>query len=279
MTESASSKHPRSRSVSRAVLAVAGRGVLAVGTVASTVLGVGAVAVFGEPSAAPQAPPLARQSVEPAPVEPGSSAPGRSGTASEPGDESGEDPVRDWANEVAAVVDVPSRALVSYVNADLAMRSRSPECGVDWATLAGIGRVESDHGRYNGRRLGADAVPSSPIIGVPLDGGEDVRAITDTDDGVLDGDTVHDRAVGPMQFIPSTWAKWSTDGSGDGVGDPHNLDDAAMAAARYLCAGGRDMRSGDGWWSGVMSYNNSVSYARKVFSLAERYAQAGSRDE
>ncbi|KGI82336.1 murein transglycosylase [Actinopolyspora erythraea] len=275
MTESASSKRVRPR----AMLALLGRGALALGTVATALCGVGAVAVLGEPAAAPQAPPLERGSVEPAPVEPGSSAPGQRAADSEPNTGGSDDPVRDWADEVAAVVDVPARALVSYVNADLAMRRRNPECGLDWATLAGIGRVESDHGRYGGRRLGADAVPSSPIIGVPLDGGEDVRAITDTDDGALDGDTTYDRAVGPMQFIPSTWAKWSTDGSGDGVGDPHNLDDAAMAAARYLCAGGRDMRSGQGWWAGVMSYNNSVSYARKVFSLAERYAQAGSRDE
>ena len=42
--------------------------------------------------------------------------------------------------------------------------------------------------------------------------------------------------MGPMQFIPSTWRKWATDGNGDGIGDPQNLDDAAMAAARWAVA-------------------------------------------
>ncbi|WP_019853052.1 lytic transglycosylase domain-containing protein [Actinopolyspora mortivallis] len=278
MTDSASSRRALPRAV-RAVLAVLGRGALALTVLLGTGLGVGLVSALGRPAPAPQAAPPPEREIAPADVRPGADAPG--GAQPEPTSEEeggdGGDPVRQWADRVAAVVDVPSRALVSYVRADLAMRRRQPDCRVDWATLAGIGRVESNHGRYGGRRLGADAVPSNPIIGVPLDGSEDVRAITDTDGGALDGDPVHDRAVGPMQFIPSTWAKWSTDGNADGVGDPHNLDDAAMAAARYLCAGGRDMRTGEGWWNGILSYNNSVSYARKVFALAESYAEAGQR--
>ena len=67
------------------------------------------------------------------------------------------------------------------------------------------------------------------------------------------------------------------DSNGDGIGDPQNIDDAAMAAARYLCAGGRDLSTGAGWWSAVMSYNNSVKYAQKVFAMAERYAEVASR--
>ena len=46
-----------------------------------------------------------------------------------------------------------------------------------------------------------------------------------------------DRAVGPMQFLPASWARYGADGNGDGVRDPHQLDDAALAAAAYLCAG------------------------------------------
>lgn len=263
----------------RSALALCFRSALALGVLSTGVLGVGLVAALGAPASAPVAGPPPEEVIEPAPVQPGSAVPGESAPQPESGEKSsaGLDPVRAWANEVAAVVDVPARALVSYVHADLAMSSRKPACGVSWATLAGIGRIESDHGRYGGRTLGENAESSRPIIGVPLDGSDKVREITDTDDGVLDGDKLHDRAIGPMQFIPSTWNKWNTDGNGDGVGDPHNLDDAAMAAARYLCAGGRDMDSGDGWWAGVMSYNNSVSYARKVFALAETYAEAGNR--
>ncbi|HEY8373786.1 MAG TPA: lytic murein transglycosylase, partial [Pseudonocardiaceae bacterium] len=77
-----------------------------------------------------------------------------------------------------------------------------------------------------------------------------------------------------MQFIPSTWAQWAADGDGDGKADPQDLDDAALAAARYLCAGNRDLGTGKGWWAAVMSYNNSVEYAQKVFGLADTYARA-----
>jgi membrane-bound lytic murein transglycosylase B len=58
------------------------------------------------------------------------------------------------------------------------------------------------------------------------------------------------------------------------VRDPHQLDDAALAAARYLCAGGRDTASGEGWWDGVLTYNRSVDYARRVWAAATRYATA-----
>ncbi|WP_326837872.1 lytic murein transglycosylase [Amycolatopsis rhabdoformis] len=184
------------------------------------------------------------------------------------------DPLEDWAKKVAAVTGVPARALRAYGNAELAMRSADPGCRISWATLAGIGRIESNHGQYGGAVLGADGRPSKPIIGVPLDGSSGVRAISDTDGGRFDGDPVADRAVGPMQFIPSTWRKWAADGNGDGLGDPQQIDDAALAAGRYLCAGGRDMATPSGWWSGILSYNNSTEYAQKVFGLADGYAQA-----
>ncbi|MDI5980992.1 lytic transglycosylase domain-containing protein, partial [Amycolatopsis magusensis] len=137
-----------------------------------------------------------------------------------------------------------------------------------------IGRIESNHGQYGGAALGADGLPSKPIIGVPLDGSPGVKAIGDTDGGRFDGDSTHDRAVGPMQFIPSTWAKYNSDGNGDGVGDPQQIDDAALAAARYLCAGSRDMSAAQGWWAGIMSYNNSIEYAQKVFGLADGFAKS-----
>lgn len=178
-----------------------------------------------------------------------------------------------WARQVAAVTGVPARALSAYGNAELAMRANQPNCKISWATLAGIGRIESNHGQYAGAVLGADGRPSKPIVGVPLDGSAGVQAIGDTDGGRYDGDAGVDRAVGPMQFIPSTWRKWASDGNGDGLGDPQQIDDAALAAARYLCAGGRDMASPSGWWAGILSYNNSTEYAQKVFGLADGYAK------
>lgn len=185
---------------------------------------------------------------------------------------SGPGSLGEWAKSVSAAVDVPARALMAYGNAELALRAAQPECKVSWATLAGIGRIESDHGRYGGATLGEDGRPSKPIIGVPLDGSAGVKAISDSDGGRLDGDPTHDRAVGPMQFIPTTWAKYAADGDGDGRGDPQQIDDAALAAARYLCVNDRDMASAEGWWAGIMSYNNSVEYAQKVFGLADGYA-------
>ncbi|MEV4731262.1 lytic transglycosylase domain-containing protein [Saccharopolyspora sp. NPDC049426] len=259
------------------VLAALGRLVLAVSLLAAMVVGVALVNVLGAPPKAPVAAPPRAEDPKPAPVAPGSIAPPVQAPQVEtpPQPQPGVDPVREWANQISAVVDLPARAVVSYVNADLAMRQHQPSCQISWTTLAGIGRIESNHGRFGHRQLREDGRPSVPIIGIKLDGGPNVRLIPDSDGGALDGDVEHDRAVGPMQFIPSTWRKWATDGSGDGRGDPQNLDDAAVSAARYLCANGRDMSTGSGWWQGVMSYNNSVEYAQKVFGLAENYAAAG----
>jgi membrane-bound lytic murein transglycosylase B len=184
----------------------------------------------------------------------------------------GEDPLRTWATRVAGHIDVPARALMAYGNAELVLRTTEPACHLSWATLAGIGRVESNHGRFAGAALREDGRPSKPIIGVPLDGGAGVKAIGDTDHGQWDGDPKVDRAVGPMQFIPSTWRKWASDANLDGVGDPQQIDDAALAAGRYLCAGDRDLAAPKDWWAAVFSYNNSVPYGQKVFGLADNYA-------
>ena len=155
-----------------------------------------------------------------------------------------------WAGGVAGRSGVPARALRAYGAAELAQRAATPDCRLSWATLAGIGRVESDHGRLGRSDLDVDGVARPRIVGVPLDGSSGVREVLDTDGGALDGDPTYDRAIGPMQFLPTTWARYGADGNGDGVRDPHQVDDAARAAARYLCAGDRDTASGQGWWDG-----------------------------
>jgi membrane-bound lytic murein transglycosylase B len=179
-----------------------------------------------------------------------------------------------WAAAVSERSGVPARALQAYGSAELAERAATPGCRLSWVTLAGIGRVESDHARFGGAELDADGVARPLIIGMPLDGSAGVREIRDTDGGRFDGDTVYDRAVGPMQFLPTTWARYGADGNGDGVRDPQQLDDAARAAASYLCADGRDTASGAGWWDGVLTYNRSVSYAQLVWAAADRYTTA-----
>ena len=152
----------------------------------------------------------------------------------------------------------------AYVSAAQAQGS----CNLKPMLLASIGEVESSSLR--GRTLDPfhDAVP--PVVGPALTGGAYAR-IHDTDGGALDGDPNWDHAVGPMQFIPATWRIWGADGSGDGVADPQNVEDAALAAARYLCAGGRDLSRDADRRAAVRSYNHSGRYVATVLAL---YASA-----
>ncbi|WP_433029371.1 murein transglycosylase [Actinomycetospora sp. CA-053990] len=182
--------------------------------------------------------------------------------------------VSGWATDIAGRVDVPARALQAYGQADLAVKQEQPDCNLSWVTVAGLARIESNHGRYRGASIADNGDVTPRVVGVPLDGTGGNRTIGDSDGGVLDGDAALDRAVGPLQFIPSTWAKWRSDGNGDGVADPNNIFDAALAAGRYLCAGGRDLATGPGWRAAVLSYNNSDEYGRRVYAAADSYASA-----
>ncbi|MGO3658724.1 MAG: hypothetical protein ACTJFS_15450, partial [Micrococcaceae bacterium] len=114
-----------------------------------------------------------------------------------------------WVATVAESTGIPARALAAYAGADARLRE-TQNCSVGWNTLAGIGYVETRHGTLQGGSIDADGVARPEIYGIALDG-EITALIYDTDNGELDGDTEFDRAVGPMQFIPSTWAKWGSD--------------------------------------------------------------------
>ncbi|OZM73782.1 murein transglycosylase [Amycolatopsis antarctica] len=181
----------------------------------------------------------------------------------------------DWADQVARSTRIPARVLVAYGRAEMWMRSQQPGCKINWVTIAGIGRAESGHGSFGGAQIGLDGRVTKPIIGPPLDGQEGVKAIPDTEGGRLDGDTQWDRAVGPMQFLPQTWDRWGERATGDGADpDPQHIDDAALGTARYLCSGGADLTTPDGWWKAVLTYNQSVEYGQDVFSGADAYAAA-----
>lgn len=186
--------------------------------------------------------------------------------------------VAEWAERVSGRTDIPVRTLLAYASAELAMRASAPGCHLSWTTLAGVGRVESHHGRFQGTQIRDDGRLSQPIIGLALDGSPGLRAIRDTDQGQLDGDVQWDRAVGHMQFLPATWSRWAARASNDGnLPDPQNVDDSALTAARYLCASGGDLATGRGWWKAVLTYNESVRYGRDVFSGADAYAKAAAR--
>lgn len=142
-------------------------------------------------------------------------------------------------------------------------------CGLPWEVVAAIGRAESGHA--NGGQLYPDGVTWEPILGPVLDGSP-FAAIGDTDGGALDGNDAWDRAVGPMQFLPGTWAWIGVDGDGDGTADPNDIDDAAAGTARYLCAHGGDLTDTDQLRTAILRYNNSGAYADAVMAWADGYA-------
>jgi transglycosylase-like protein with SLT domain len=112
--------------------------------------------------------------------------------------------------------------------------------GLDWAILAGIGKVECDHGR--------DPDPSCTREGAVNAAG----------------------AGGPMQFLASTWAKYGVDGDGDGVLDRWDPADAIYSAANYLHASGAP---GD-YRQAIFSYNHASWYVQAVEGWAAKYRGA-----
>ncbi|HWU22939.1 MAG TPA: lytic transglycosylase domain-containing protein [Nocardioides sp.] len=152
-----------------------------------------------------------------------------------------------WVARTAQRSGIPATAVLAYARAQ-----RGAPCTIGWTTLAGIGWVESQHGTLGGRTLLSSGYSSSPIEGPQLSGGLD-------------------RAYGPLQFIPDTWARYAADGDGDGRSDPNDLFDAAVATAAYLCADGYDLATSSGWADAVFSYNHSQDYVNQVYAAAVAY--------
>ena len=184
------------------------------------------------------------------------------------------DPV--WLAETAEATGIPEQALAAYAGAALVKAAEMPQCGLSWATLAGIGATESDHGRHGDSNLDANGTATPGIFGVALDG-NGVALIPDSDGGEIDGDAESDRAVGPMQHIPQTWRNWHVDGGGDGVEDPQNVYDAVLASANYLCRASTAYETEDGWRAGIRSYNAPEFYLGTVAKYAVAYAEAAAQ--
>lgn len=180
-----------------------------------------------------------------------------------------------WAVDTSERTGIPPRAVLAYAGAAIQVHHGDPDCGLGWNTLAGIGQVESIHGFFGDSSLGEDGVVDPPVIGIPLDGSEGLMEIPDTDGGELDGDDEWDRAVGPMQFIPTTWERYATDATGSGEPDVQHIDDAALTAALYLCDSADDLTTDQGWVDAVMAYNQSVAYVNEVAEFAEEYRSDG----
>lgn len=179
------------------------------------------------------------------------------------------DPTTAWAQATAPRLGMSWRALRAYGRAQQSIRRSDPACGVGWSTLAGIGWIESRHGTLQGASIDADGVVRPRITGPALDGTGPLARIPSTDGGRLDGDTVWDRAVGPMQFLPQSWARY-------GTGNPNDIDAAAVAAAKLLCSRS-DLDTAPRWRSSVLAYNRSSSYVADVWTAADWYGRtAGS---
>lgn len=248
---------------------------IAIALCVMTALGIATASAFtkGDSFEAPEAEPTVATTMEPvipqaeavAPEEAAAAAPAPSGLRVSP----------EWVADISRRTGISEIALNAYGEATLRIGKEQPACRLGWTTLAGIGGIESGHGTNDFRYLLPDGRTSEPILGPALDGTDGTAAIRATEESAKwHGDAKWDHAVGPMQFIPSTWAKWQSDGDRDGVKDPNNIFDAAYAAGRYLCASGSDLTTGEGWTRAIFSYNHSDDYVRSVLSYANAYGSA-----
>ncbi|WP_197285017.1 lytic transglycosylase domain-containing protein [Sciscionella sediminilitoris] len=165
---------------------------------------------------------------------------------------------------------IPGVALEAYKHAATELASLEKGCNLPWSLVAAIGRIESGHAR--GGQVDTHGNGLAPILGPVLDGTNGTADIADTDGGRLDGDPVHDRAVGPMQFIPSTWQRYAADGNGDGKADPNNIYDASVATGKLLCSSGANLGDPQARAAAVFGYNHSDDYVRNVLIWSAAYA-------
>ncbi|MBM9461091.1 lytic transglycosylase domain-containing protein [Nocardioides sp. zg-536] len=168
---------------------------------------------------------------------------------------------------------IPAAALAAYQRAETVINSADESCNLTWQLIAALGRVESNHGRFGGNVLNNDGVATPGIYGIPLNGQNKTKAIPDTDAGVYDKDTEWDRAVGPMQFIPSTWQVVGVDADDDAARNPQDIDDASLAAAVYLCSGDGDLSTVAGQRAAVYRYNHSQAYVDLVLKIMDAYLE------
>ncbi|MGH3472345.1 MAG: lytic transglycosylase domain-containing protein [Nocardioidaceae bacterium] len=166
---------------------------------------------------------------------------------------------------------IPTAALAAYQRAALVLSEADPSCHLSWALIAAIGRVESDHGRSEGNVLNATGIATPGIYGPELNGRDGRALVRDTDNGTMDHDPRYDRAVGPMQFLPGTWQIVGVDGDGDGIRNPQDINDAALAAGVYLCAGQRNLATTSGQQAAVLAYNHSPAYMHLVLAIMRAY--------
>jgi hypothetical protein len=173
----------------------------------------------------------------------------------------------------AQATGIPAVVLAAYLNAEQMAPTVAPGCEVRWPVIAGIWRVESVHGTYGGRTVTPAGDVTPPLYGATLDGSTPGTAIIpDTDDGKLDADPVWDRAVGPAQFLPSSWQALGRDGNTDGVADPQNVYDAAVGTVAHLCVWSPgNYQHRDELEAAIYRYNNDPAYVATVLGWIDYY--------
>lgn len=167
---------------------------------------------------------------------------------------------------------IPEIVLDAYRYAAAYLGQISPSCGISWPDIAAIGEMESGQATYGGTRLAANGDTYPPILGPPLDGSAGNALLVNP--GVMfDGGGPFERAIGPMQMLPSSWESIAGALPAGLPDDPSNIFSAATGAALYLCnaAGQQGMNTIAGLESAYSSYNHSASYAAQGVMYAISY--------
>lgn len=173
-----------------------------------------------------------------------------------------------------ALLAAPDEAIGAYQRA-ASIINLTAECELDWIVLAAIARVESNHGRgADGRhRVDRQGRVRPALTGAPLNGRAGRDRVFDTDAGELDGRVRWDAPVGPFGLLPATWSNVAVDGDGDGIRNPQDLDDAALATAVLLCASGRDLSRRNVLAKELQALHPAPGYVRVVMMLAALYSE------
>ena len=188
------------------------------------------------------------------------------------------DAINGWATRISAATEIPVVATEAYGYAQLLLQREKPACHLGWTTLAGIGKIESDHGRAGGAVLGPSGRSTPPINGPALDGKNGRPLVKDTDAGAYDADPTFDHMMGPLHLLPSVWVVYEIDADGDGILDPYDIDDASAALGRYLCSGPENLSTRAGWNAAIDRYRpgdegGGNRYEASVFAAADSYGQ------
>jgi len=134
--------------------------------------------------------------------------------------------------------------------------AQGSNCNISANILHAVGRAASNNGQLDGHQFDSAATLEPALFGQTGDGTQtNLAVLVDSDEGLIDGDVVWDRPVGPFQILPASWERYGFDANHDGLADPQNLWDAAASAANFLC----EMGAGNGGFEHIALRNYAGS--------------------